>query len=59
MPETLAAGLQLSSAVLNMMGMSKAQVTDAIRVERHARLTRVLGTQGDLFGAMNDDDSVT
>jgi hypothetical protein len=59
MPETLAAGLQLSSAVLNMMGMSKAQVTHAIRVERHARLVRVLGTQGDLFGAMNDGDSLT
>jgi hypothetical protein len=42
-----------------MMGMSKAQVTHAIRVERQARLTRVLGTQGDLFGAMNDGDSLT
>ena len=59
MPETLAAGLQLSSAVLHMMGMSEAQVTHAIRAERHARLARVLGPQGELFGAKSDDDSLT
>jgi hypothetical protein len=55
----VAAGLQLSSAVLHMMGMSKAQVTHAIRAERHARLARVLGTHGDLSGAISDDDSLT
>lgn len=59
MPETVAAGLQLSSAVLHMMGLSKAQVTHAIRLERDVRLARVLGTQGDLFGARRDDDSLT
>ena len=59
MPETVAAGLQLSSAVLHMMGMSKAEVTHAIRAERHARLARVLGTHGDLSGAISDDDSLT
>ena len=41
MPETLAAGLQLSSAVLHTMGMSETNVNRAIRLERHRRLARV------------------
>ena len=47
MPETLAAGLQLSSALLQMMGMSKTQVNHAIRLERHMRLARVRKSNGD------------
>ena len=55
MPETLAAGLQLSAAVLQMMGLSKARVNHAIRVERHARLSRVIKKPGDLFDATSND----
>ncbi len=55
MPETLAAGLQLSSAVLQMMGMSKTQVNNAIRRERHIRLARVRKSKGDFFGTPCDE----
>ncbi len=57
MPETLAAGLQLSSAVLQMMGMSKTQVNNAIRLERHVRLARVRESKDGFFGAPCDDAS--
>jgi CPA2 family monovalent cation:H+ antiporter-2 len=57
MPETLAAGLQLSSAVLQMMGMSKTQVNNAIRLERHIRLARVRESKDGFFGAPCDDAS--
>lgn len=57
MPETLAAGLQLSSAVLQMMGMSKTQVNNAIRLERHIRLARVRKSKDGFFGASGDDAS--
>ena len=57
MPETLAAGLQLSSAVLQMMGMSKARVNTAIRLERHLRLARVRKSTGDFARRVCDDAS--
>ncbi len=41
MPEALEAGLQLSSMVLQAIGMAGEQASDAIRCERDARLTRV------------------
>jgi CPA2 family monovalent cation:H+ antiporter-2 len=46
MPETLEAGLQLSSSVLQVMGMSDIAINDAIRVERNMRLARVLEAHG-------------
>ena len=49
MPETLEAGLQLSSSVLRAMGMSDSEVNDAICIERNVRLARVLEAHGDLF----------
>ena len=49
MPETLEAGLQLSTSVLQAMGMSDMQVSEAIRIERNMRLARVLEAHGDLF----------
>lgn len=55
MPETLEAGLQLSSSVLQMMGLSKAQVNHAICLERNARLDRVLRAPGDQFDANRGD----
>lgn len=47
MPETLEAGLQLSSSVLQVMGMSDIAIDDAIRTERNMRLARVLEAHGD------------
>lgn len=47
MPETLEAGLQLSSSVLQTLGMTDAQVSNAIRLERDVRLARVLGNNQD------------
>lgn len=41
MPEALEAGLQLAAMVLNAIGMAGAQASDAIRVERDARLGSV------------------
>ncbi len=38
MPEALEAGLQLAAMVLNAIGMAGTQASDAIRVERDARL---------------------
>jgi len=55
MPETLEAGLQLSSSVLQMMGLSKAQVNHAICLERNARLGRVLRAPGDQFDVTRGD----
>lgn len=49
MPETLEAGLQLSSSVLQTVGMNDMEVNDAIRLERNARLARVLEAHDDLF----------
>jgi CPA2 family monovalent cation:H+ antiporter-2 len=57
MPETLEAGLQLSSSVLQVMGMSETQVNDAIREERNARLARVLQAHGDLFTPASGNES--
>ncbi len=57
MPETLAAGLQLSSAVLHMVGMNKKQVNHAIRLERHRRLARMQKSKGDFFGTFCDEAS--
>ena len=57
MPETLAAGLQLSSAVLHMVGMNKKQVNHAIRRERHRRLARMRKSKGDFFGTFCDEAS--
>lgn len=41
MPEALEAGLQLSSFVLHAIGIDGDRAAQAIRVERHARLTAV------------------
>ena len=54
MPETLAAGLQLSSAVLHMMGMSQKQINHAIRLERHRRLARTRKSKGEFLGTFTD-----
>lgn len=52
MPETLEAGLQLSSSVLQSIGMNELQVTEAIQRERDIRLARVVRARADLSRTM-------
>ena len=55
MPETLAAGLQLSSAVLHAIGMSETQINQAIHLERNTRIARVKRTDNCPPEATSDD----
>jgi CPA2 family monovalent cation:H+ antiporter-2 len=55
MPETLAAGLQLSAAVLHTVGMNEMQVNQAIRLARNTRLTRVMRTNNGSSEVTSDD----